>query len=140
MILFRFFDVELLGVPVSCIIVLSFDNGITRTKSFVDEDEVYAAAGSLCGDFCDLLSVGGGVYLDAVLLDGVGLVVGGFIGGGSMELRSCPEAQSYPLREHPWSWEHRLHRVRGMRTQRESSNHRRRKAGRLLHRNRQNIC
>ena len=37
-------------------------------------------------------------------------------------------------------WEHRLHRVRGMRTQRESSNHRRRKAGRPLHRNRRNIC
>lgn len=84
MILFRFFDVELLGVPVSCIIVLSFDNGIACIKPFVDEDEVYAAAGSLCGDFCDLLSVGGGVYLDAVLLDGVGLVVGGFIGGGSI--------------------------------------------------------
>ena len=84
MILFHFFGVELLGVPVSCIIVLSFDNGIACIKPFVDEDEVYAAAGSLCGDFCDLLSVGGGVYLDAVLLDGVGLAVGGFIGGGSI--------------------------------------------------------
>ena len=46
MILFRFFDVELLGVPVSCIIVLSFDNGIACIKPFVDEDEVYAAAGA----------------------------------------------------------------------------------------------
>ena len=100
MILFRFFDVELLGVPVSCIIVLSFDNGIACIKPFVAGASVEAtsvvAGASVEGTSVEATSVVAGASVAGTSVAGASVVLGASVASGAGDADSAGIFQSSP--------------------------------------------